>query len=24
MVAFDHCNYSPIDLDDIEGMLIII
>ena len=24
MVAFDHCNYSPIDLDEIEGMLIVI
>lgn len=24
MVAFDHCNYSPIDIDELNGLMVIV
>lgn len=24
MVAFDHCEYSPIDIDELNGLMVIV
>ena len=24
MVAMDHCNYSPVDIDELNGLMVIV
>ena len=24
MVSMDHCNYSPVDLDEINGLMLVL